>query len=256
MQKMRRIINLSQLGKALIITDLHGNWEDYQKYVKLWDQYLDEGHSVVLAGDLIHSTRPDNDRSVEMLESVQEYCELDNFHFLLGNHECCHITEKNIYKGLSDQKEDFEEQLKMKFGYRWVEKLDEYVEFFKTLPFAVKTHNGVIISHGGPPHDSFRLEELECVTEDDYILNENLNDLLWRREFQYTEEELENFLEKNQAQFHVVGHTPVDGYKVNYDKQLIISSSYSRGRKAYLEFDLEKNFENINQITKFISLLD
>ncbi|OPX57337.1 MAG: Calcineurin-like phosphoesterase [Methanobacterium sp. PtaB.Bin024] len=253
---MRRIINLPPQGKALIITDLHGNLEDYQKYQKLWDHYLEEGHNIVLTGDLIHSTSPEKDGSVDMLESVMDYCQCENFHFLLGNHECCHIIGKHIYKGLSNQKEDFEEQLKIKFGYRWVEKLDEYVEFFKTLPFAVKTCNGVIISHGGPPQDFTSLEELECVTEDDYIFNEKLTGLLWRREFQYTEDELELFLEHNQSRFHVVGHSPVDGFKVSYDKQLILSSSYSRGRKAYLELDLEIKLEKMSNLTKLIRLLE
>lgn len=253
---MKRILNLPAQGKALIITDLHGNWEDYQKYQKKWDKYLEEDNFVIITGDIVHNTSPEKDGSVEMLESVQEYCQLDNFHLLLGNHESCHITGKHIYKGISDQKKDFEELLKLKFGYKWVEKLDEYVEFFKRLPFAVKTRNGVIISHGGPPLDSVNLEELETVNNEDYLLNEKLKGLLWRREFECTQKELEQFLKLNQAKFHVVGHTPVDGFQVNYKKQLILSSSYSRGRKAYLEMDLEKELNNMKKLTEMIKILE
>jgi serine/threonine-protein phosphatase PP1 catalytic subunit len=47
------------------------------------------------------------------------------------------------------------------------------------------------------------------------------------------------FLEMVDCQAMVVGHTPVDGYKLK-GNLLILSSSYGKGRKVYLDLDLKK----------------
>jgi hypothetical protein len=253
---MKRILKLPANGSLLVITDLHGNGKDFKKYENIWNKSLYNGNHVILTGDVIHAYNSSIDYSVEILESVMEYCEDENFHLLLGNHEWCHIVDEPVYKGLFNQKEDFEELLKLKFGYRWVEKLDEYVDFFKTLPFAAKTNNGILISHAGPPKDLPNLEKLENLATDDYLYSDKLNGLLWRREHQFHSKDLELFLKHNSCKYHVVGHTPVDGYQVNYGKQLVISSSFSCVRKAYLEVDLEKKIENMDELVGMVCFLD
>lgn len=251
-----RILNLPASGSLLVITDLHGNSKDFKKYENIWNKYLDKGNHVLLTGDLIHCYDSSLDHSVEILESVMVYCENKNFHYLLGNHECSHITGKSIYKGESNQKKDFEELLKVKFGYFWVDKLDEYVDFFKTLPFAVITTNGVLISHAGPPLGSVYLGELETITDHDYKHNEVLDGLLWRRTYEFNQDDLDLFLKINECEYHVAGHSPVDGYQVNYGKQLVISSSFSCFKKAYLELDLEKNIKSIDDLVRMVRFLD
>jgi serine/threonine-protein phosphatase PP1 catalytic subunit len=52
----------------------------------------------------------------------------------------------------------------------------------------------------------------------------------------------------------IVGHTPVDGYKL-YGNQLIISSSYTKGRKAYVELDLKKDISNGGDLKKMVRYL-
>ncbi|WP_321421361.1 metallophosphoesterase [uncultured Methanobacterium sp.] len=253
---MKRILNLPASGILLVITDLHGNGEDFKKYENIWKNHLEDGNQIILTGDLIHCSNSSKDRSVEILKAVQDYSEYENFHLLLGNHEWCHIVDAPVYKGESNQKKDFEELLKLKFGYRWVEKLEEYVEFFKTLPFAAKTGNGVLISHSGPPIDSVYLGDLENITEQCYHHNDMLDGLLWKRDYEFNQEDLEFFLKRNNCKYHIIGHTPVDGYQVNYGKQLVISSSFGCVRKAYLELDLEKNLENMDELVKMVQFLD
>lgn len=250
-----RILKLPASGILLVITDLHGNYKDFKKYENIWNQFLDNGNHVILTGDVIHAYNSSIDYSVDILESLMEYCEYDQFHLLLGNHEWCHIVEKSVYKGIKNQNEDFEELLKLKFGYRWVEHLDMYVDFFKTLPFAAKTSNGVLISHSGPTIHSTYLGDLENISENGYD-NDMLHDLLWKRDYEFYEADLDLFLESNKCKYHVVGHTPVDGYQVNYGRQLVLSSSLGCVRKAYLELDLEKEIKNIDQLVGMVRFLD
>ncbi len=49
----------------------------------------------------------------------------------------------------------------------------------------------------------------------------------------------------------IVGHTPVDGYKL-IGNQLIISSSYTKGKKAYVELDLEREILNGRDLKKMV----
>ena len=37
--KKDKFIKLPSKGRLLIVTDLHGNLEDYEKYIDLWDCY-------------------------------------------------------------------------------------------------------------------------------------------------------------------------------------------------------------------------
>jgi len=62
------------------------------------------------------------------------------------------------------------------------------------------------------------------------------------------------FLKKVSCRFSVVGHTPVDGYKI-IGNQLILSSSLSTGRKCYLELDLEKDVNDVECLTGMIKEL-
>jgi serine/threonine-protein phosphatase PP1 catalytic subunit len=253
---MIKILKLPPRGKALIITDLHGNKRDFLYYESLWKKYLKKGHQVILTGDLIHSLNPEYDYSIEMLDSVQKYCEDDNFHLLLGNHEWCHISEENIYKSGINQKKGFEELLYDRFGDEWERELKNYIKFFQKLPLAAKTNNQIIISHAGPPKDFTDLDELKNPSYQDYLHKEKLLGLLWPRMDDFKRRNLELFLEYNDACFHVVGHTPVNGYQVIYDRQLIISSSMSEGRKAYLELDLEMEIKHIDELVGMVRLLD
>jgi len=49
----------------------------------------------------------------------------------------------------------------------------------------------------------------------------------------------------------IVGHTPVDGAKL-IGNQLVVSSSYSRGKKAYVELDLEKKIHGAKDLKKMV----
>lgn len=57
-------------GVVMVVTDLHGDWEAYQRYR---DRFLDLHHSgradyLIITGDLIHQSIPENpDYSLDMV---------------------------------------------------------------------------------------------------------------------------------------------------------------------------------------------
>jgi Icc-related predicted phosphoesterase len=251
-----KLLELPKNGKAIIITDLHGNLKDYNKYISIWEEYDSKTH-LIITGDFIHGGEGYTDNSLKILDSMMEKFEKhQNFHVLLGNHELSHLTGIPVYKGFENQKLRFEELLRLKYGNKWENKLDEYLEFFKNLPLAVKTESKVLVSHAGPSMNIHNVEELVNITNAGYFGNSRLSDLLWNRPEDFSEEELNSFLKTVGCEFSIVGHTPVDGFEIVYQKQMIISSSFSDGRKAYIELDLGMDITMINNLIKMIKYLE
>ena len=71
MKKYEKLIELPQKGKALIITDLHGNLEDYKRYMDIWKEFEEKNNHLILTGDFIHSCYV-NDGSLEIIDSVKK----------------------------------------------------------------------------------------------------------------------------------------------------------------------------------------
>lgn len=252
-----KLLELPRKGKALIITDLHGDIDDYNKYMSIWEGFDDYHNHLIITGDFIHSMRRFKDSSIEIFDLIKDNFEnLKNFHVLLGNHEWAHITGKPVYRGFDDQRWDFEMKLKYYYRERWIKKLEEYKEFFMELPVAVKTNNGVFISHAGPSKEINSIEDVINITDQGYVENNRLYDLLWNRPEDCRKRELDSFLKAVGCKFSIVGHTCVDGIRRIHDKQLIVSSSYSLGKKAYVELDLKKDINDINGIIGMVKYLN
>ncbi|MBP1946262.1 metallophosphoesterase [Methanobacterium petrolearium] len=245
------MIKLPREGVALIVTDLHGNVQDFRKIIEIWENLSINNNHLILTGDFIHAMSSKNDHSLEILKAVRVYCQFDNFHLLLGNHEWATITHRTVYKGGENQSVNFKVLLKNEFGGSWKNKFEEYVNFLKTLPVAVKTDNGVFISHSGPPKGVNSIREIMNLTERGYSDNPLLFELLWNRYGDYTKNDVDNFLEKVGCKAMIVGHTPVDGYKL-IQNQLIVSSSFSKGKKAYVELDLEKEIKGGRDLKRMV----
>lgn len=251
------LVELPKKGKALIIADIHGNLKDFNKILDIWKDFKKNDNHLILIGDLIHAIGQENDNSIEVLESVKSNFEKDsNFHVLLGNHEWSVITSAAIYKNLENLNIKFETLLKLKFEDQWLEKLKEYQNFFRKLPLAVKTGNKVFISHAGPAKKVNSIEDVIHITDEGYLNNQILLELLWSRFGDYDNRDIDLFLKKVGCKAMIVGHTPVDGAKLIGEKQLILSSSLSRGNKAYIILDLEKKIKNAKEIMKSVKYLN
>lgn len=253
-----KLVELPRKGKALIITDIHGNLTDFKKFMYIWDSLDDDiDNHLILTGDFIHAMGLENDQSVEILEYVKfKWENSNNFHILLGNHEWATISNKSLFKAGINQTLYFDELLKETFPDNYRRKLDEYIEFFKKLPIAVKTANRIFISHAGPPTNLKSLDEVRRITDQGYDTdNLLLFQFLWNRSDDITEKDLQSFLETVDCKMMIVGHTPVDGIKLMYKNQLIVSSSYGKGKKAYVELDLEKDIQKSKDLLKMVKYI-
>ena len=152
-----RFVNLTH-GTAMVVTDLHGDRDAFNRYV---DRFFtlrqqDEAQRLIFLGDLIHGYGPaDRDGSLHMIREViqlQEELGSDAVMMLLGNHEMPHIYGITLAKGDLEFTSRFERMLG--------EHRDQVLAFLKSLPFFVRTAGGVMLTHAGPALDAIRHVEL------------------------------------------------------------------------------------------------
>ena len=252
-----KLIELPDYGRLIVVSDLHGNFKDYKRYLKLWDRDDSDNH-IVFTGDLIHSMDR-SDGSVEIIEdALFKSREYSNYHCLLGNHEWAHIVGQDIYKADKNLIEDFKLLVTHKKGYL-EPSLTNYVNFFKTMPYFLKTANGIFISHAGPSAYISKIEEFNEICFDDYH-SSALHGFLWNRYASgnngYTMDDIDNFLKIVGCNLMVVGHTVVDsGYKI-IGNQMILSSSFFTTSKSYLDIDLSKNYHNMDDLIRNVKILE
>ena len=255
MKNYEKLVELPQKGKVLIITDLHGNLEDYERYIDIWKKFKDKNNHLILTGDFIHSCYV-NDGSLEIIDSVKILYENEkDFHVLLGNHEWAQILDESIYKGGLNQTQDFKGLVYKKYGKKTEEKMEFYKKFFKTLAIAVRTENKVLISHAGPSPHLKNEKDIKNISNNDYSNNLVLYDMVWNRNMECSRNYLDPFLTYLKCNASIVGHTPVEGVEL-VGNQLIVSSSFGTEQKAFIELDLEEEINNGHDLLKMVKYLE
>lgn len=145
-------------GIAMVVTDIHGDWNAYVQLRDMFLRHLDRGeaHRLILCGDFIHGygTREDDASLRIVLDILRLRAELgdDTVIALLGNHEMPHIYGVTLSKGDIEFTSRFEHALadldadrQSSYDRRAV------IEFFMSLPFYAYTSAGVLLTHAGPP---------------------------------------------------------------------------------------------------------
>jgi hypothetical protein len=140
-----RVVDLDA-GVAMVVTDLHGDWDVYRRYR---DRFLDleaqgQADTLIFTGDLIHSDGPvEEDRSLHIvLDILALRASLDDrVIYLLGNHELPHLYGITLQKGAHLYTPAFEAAMGAHRA--------DIISFFDGLPFYARTRSGVSLCHAG-----------------------------------------------------------------------------------------------------------
>ncbi len=137
-------------GKAMVVTDLHGDWDAYRRYRDRFKTLRANrlADCLIFTGDLIHTEEdPDVDQSLEIVRDVillqEEYG--DAIIYLCGNHEMPHIYGTSLARGNQVYTPNFEKAMT---AHRCRDKI---IPLFNSLPFYLRTHAGVSLTHAGAP---------------------------------------------------------------------------------------------------------
>ncbi len=136
-------------GQAMVVTDLHGDWDAYRRYR---DRFVDlqaggQADWLIFTGDLIHREDDGPDRSLDI---VLDLMALQAGYgqaiiYLCGNHEMVHIYGISLTKGDKVFTPAFEAALSRNQHRAAV------IELFDSLPFYLRTPAGVALTHAGAP---------------------------------------------------------------------------------------------------------
>ncbi|RMH02370.1 MAG: metallophosphatase family protein [Chloroflexi bacterium] len=140
-----RVVDI-EAGTAVVVTDLHGDWDAYQRYLARFFSLHARGHAdyLIITGDFIHhSGTPETDKSLDItLDLIRLKSELgDRLICLLGNHELPHLYSFVLRRGNQLYTPRFESAMG--------EHRTHILAFFDSLPFYVRTKAGVVICHAG-----------------------------------------------------------------------------------------------------------
>ncbi len=156
-ENSRRVVDLEG-GRAMVVTDLHGDWDAYQRYRDRFTTLQAQGSCdyFILTGDLIHFMGPaEKDFSLQIVLDVLKLREElgDRLISLLGNHELPHIYSIILQKG--DYL--FTPRFQAAMGVH----RSHIMSLFDSLPFFVRSQSGVSICHAGASAEAIQKDALD-----------------------------------------------------------------------------------------------
>lgn len=135
-------------GTIMVVADIHGDWEAYQRYR---DEFLrrkkeNTADVLIFLGDLIHAEGTlVKDRSLEIVLDLRRLQQEMGTAVLVlcGNHELPHMYSFGLSKGKWEYTPAFEARL-TETGQRAA-----VLDFFYSLPLYIRTAAGVSLAHAG-----------------------------------------------------------------------------------------------------------
>ncbi len=145
MTTLDKLVDLEK-GRVMVVTDVHGNWRDYEQIMRTFDALRKKGEAdmLVFTGDLVHGYPGYKDESKRVIDDlIKRRANQDGSGVvaLLGNHDMVHIYHIGLSKGLLEFTSSFEKAIKENRG--------RYIDFFESMPFAALTSGGVLLNHAG-----------------------------------------------------------------------------------------------------------
>lgn len=251
-------------GTLLINTDLHGNFEDFQRMREIFLTHIanDAGTQWAILGDMVHG--PDErvrkiepkfydyeDQSLEIVEGIlalqAEYP--DHVHYVLGNHDYGHVGGPHTTKFYEDEVEHLEAEI----GEAGVQSLKR---LFENALLAVVAPCGAFLTHGSP-HDSLKaLDDLNQITfppEDEYLIGLMQTFLTsYGQRGEVTARLLETVSRDCGENITMVIHghdREPDGYFVEGGNQLCpVIFGAPRENKRYVQLDLSAHYGSVDAL--------
>lgn len=282
-QRDGKLVILPDRGILYVASDFHSNYQDYKKWLKhtnlIEKLELKEDVYGVILGDIIdfkkakgHKDRSGDRRILDSIMNIKE--NLGEYGSRLitlkGNHEHevlsiyrklkkkCFLENKSMEELIEELPESNSWSFYKQFNF--IERIKKrHFNYIKNLPLAILAKNGIVGTHAAP------LRNIDSINDIVNITNKNEHELVWNRPWEitrngYDKYDVDYFLEvMENSSILVSGHTPLEHFSEEKQKngvvmygehQVILATSYGYepGNKSYLEFDLSKNYNDVNDL--------
>lgn len=219
---------------VLVAGDLHGNLAHFQALLDRARLDRNPRRHLVLQ-ELVHGDSHYENGGCKSHQVVDLVAALkchfpDRVHLILGNHELSELLSKPILKGGVRTNDLFRQGIEQAYGTRSDDVYAAYLELFRSLPLAVRTHNRVFVSHSFPESadldDGFdaTIFESNSLSEIRADQSASLHDLVWGRDGD--EQTARRFATLVNADLLITGHMPCsDGFRIANPLQLILDCS-------------------------------
>ena len=257
-----RLVQLKAKGKALIVSDLHGDLESLIQIMKESNflQKMSQSNNafLIFLGD--YGDRGEYSKEVYYIVLKLKLAFPNQVVLMRGNHE----GPEDLLASPHDLPMEFQ----IKFGQKWTEACSKIRELFDCLYNAVLVEKRYLIIHGGLPHEAKGIEDL-AYAHTLHPKQSFLEDMLWSDPNEnvkevcasprgagklFGEDITKQALKRFDARILIRGHEPCeDGFKISHNGKVLTIFSrkgppYFNTYGAYLELELSEKPENAEQL--------
>jgi hypothetical protein len=225
------VVELPADGDVVILGDLHGDRTNLDRVLQ-WARLHRHRDRYIVFQELIHGGPKDEqggDQSFWLLEEVASLKCLfrSRVQVILSNHDLAELLGADITKGGEVTGETFRRGIQNVYGSHWTEVYDAYRRFLASLPLAVRTPNGLFITHSTPEREALVDFDYSIfnrpLTEEDCRRGNGVYELVWGRN--HDQPSADDFARHVGAQLLVTGHqTSLPGVKTPTSHHLILTS--------------------------------
>lgn len=229
-------VRLENCAEVLVAGDLHGHVAHFQSLLKVADLANNPARHFVMQ-EVIHGKfryPKGGDKSHQLVDlfAALKAQFPKQVHYLPGNHELAQWTDRPVLKADENQNALFREGVTEAYGPTFGPQVyAAYMELFRACPVALRTPNGVLLSHSLPAarflplFDPARLER-DTYEPEDLQPGGSVHSLLWGRDT--TPDAAANYLRKMGCELLVSGHIACnEGFAVPNDRQVILDCAES-----------------------------
>ena len=256
------VMCLPPAGDLVVLGDLHGNVGNLRKVVEWAALSVNRDRYLVLQ-ELVHGGPLDErgcDHSFRLLEEAAVLkCRFKSqVQLVLSNHDLAELVGSTITKGGQSVSGAFWRGIESAYGEGWPEVHGSYRRLLSALPLAIRTPNGVFISHSTPQRDAMDLFDYTIfdrpLTAEDYLPGGSVYALVWGR-FQ-DQEVADKFAKRIGAEVLVTGHqTSAPGVKAPTSRHIILVSDGAAGRLLLMRLSTHVPFNVLlRQVARINSL--
>ncbi|MEM2971400.1 MAG: metallophosphoesterase family protein [Candidatus Bathyarchaeia archaeon] len=261
-----RLVNLKPEGEALIIGDLHGDFESLIYILKesnfIQKLNSDSNATFIFLGD--YGDRGEHSKEVYAVVLRFKLLFPRQVVLMRGNHEGP--------EDLLASPHDLPVEFRIKFGEKWASAYTKIRELFDCLYNAVLVEQRYLMVHGGLPAQAKTIEDLAYA----HILHPKQNfleEMLWSDPNEtvndicasprgagklFGEKITDAVLGRFNVKIQIRGHEPcMEGYKINHKGKVLTLFSrkgppYFNVYGAYLKIELSHKFEDVEQLVPYI----